>query len=129
MYSQARSRVQFLMTYMAFKMFCFLVLYKDLLFIKISITVPGSTLLRYKNNNDTAYLKNLSYDKRSDIKTWEQLKSKRHFTISLLLIFIIQLGTNLPCNFQHIYWKPTFSSPTLNTFQCSFEKFLLNRFM
>lgn len=38
MYSQARSCVQLLMTYMALKMFCFWVLYQDLFIIKISIT-------------------------------------------------------------------------------------------
>lgn len=29
------------MTYVAFKMLCFLVLYKDLLIIKISVTIPA----------------------------------------------------------------------------------------
>lgn len=32
------------MAYMAFKMLCFLVLYKDLLIIKISITIPAPRL-------------------------------------------------------------------------------------
>lgn len=50
MYSQARSCVQFLMTYVAFEMFCFLVLYKDLLIIKISITIPD----RYCQGTKTA---------------------------------------------------------------------------
>lgn len=32
------------MTYVAFKMLCFLVLYKDLLIIKISVTIPAPRL-------------------------------------------------------------------------------------